>query len=441
MRDFSKYPKNLSLLWSSWISSFLSGGSARTLTPGYWLSGLRPFDGPHYQVLKQSLRCAPLIIRRVFSYYADGPEPRPHKFQEKIPVLLGSLILAVLFYPACAKVGEPQPPVIYIPKPSVDLTCRQVADQMLLSVSLPSVNTNGTPVNNLKTVEVFRADVDLAQATTPLNEGDFLKGGTRILSVSETEISKYKYGNKLVFTDLLPLYENAGLYSQARIYSVRFLNRKGQTAGFGNQASLVPVPVPPPPMLLPAVVTQAAIQLKWLPPTENIDGSKPARILGYNIYRSVDSQNVPDRPLNPQPLQGSEFDDHEFEFDKTYAYAVSVVASEKQPFAESLPSKTLSVTPRDTFPPGAPQNLNAVAEDGGIVLLWTSPADSDVAGYRIYRSDTGSTTKTLLNADLIKTLSYRDATTQAERRYVYNVTAVDVHNNESAAATVAVDIQ
>jgi hypothetical protein len=375
----------------------------------------------------------------VFFLYEDVPGHDPHKFKETIPLLSGLLILALLFCPACAKVGEPQPPIVYIPKPSADLTCRQVADRVLLSVSLPTTNTNGTPVNTLKTLEVFRADVDPAQATVPFQESDFLKVGTKILSVSETEFSKYNHGNKLAFTDLLPLNDNVALYSKARVYAVRFLNRKEQSAGFGKQAFLVPVPVPLPPTLLTAVVTQDAIQLKWAPPTENIDSSRPARILGYNIYRQADSQNLPESPLNPQPLREPEFDDREFEFDKTYTYSVSVVASEERPFVESLASKLLSVTPRDTFPSGAPQNLNAVADDGETILLWASPPDPDVAGYRIYRSDNGSTAKTLLNADLIKTLSYRDATAQAGRTYLYNVTAVDLHNNESVAASVTAE--
>jgi len=350
-------------------------------------------------------------------------------------------LFILLFYSACAKVGEPQPPIVYIPQPSVDLACRQISGQVALTVSFPSVNTNGTPVNDLKTVEVFRVDADAAQAVILITEENFLKIGTKILSISEADFPKYKRNNKLIFSDPLPPRDAVGLYSKARIYSVRFLNRKGQTAGFGNKVSLVPIPVPLPPVLLPAVVTQDTVRLEWDPPAENFDGSKPARILGYNVYRSTDSQDLPETPLNQRPLQQPEYDDHDFEFDKSYTYAVSAVASEMSPFAESSPSKPLSIMPRDTFPPGIPMNLDAIAESSAIILLWTPPSESDIAGYRIYRNDGGTIPKRLLNAELIKTFSYRDTTIQPGEKYFYSVTAVDIYDNESSAASVVADVQ
>jgi hypothetical protein len=368
----------------------------------------------------------------------SGPGPR--KFRERILVFLGLLILAMLLCSACAKVGEPQPPMVYVARPSLDLSCKQISDQIVLSVSVPSINTNGTPVNSLKMVEVFRVDADPAQAAGQIAEGNFLKEGIKIVSVSEAEFPKYKLGNKFVFSDSLPLHQGGDIYSKMRIYSVRFFNRKGQTAGLGNRASLVPVPVPVPPTLLSSEITQNSIRLRWAPPTENIDGSKPARILGYNIYRSMNSQNLPDTPLNSQLLPQPEYDDHSFEFDKAYAYAVSIVASEKAPFAESSLSKMFSVTPRDAFPPGVPGNLNAVAENGIVVLLWVPPSDSDVAGYRVYRSDSGSKMNSLLNAELIPAFSYQDKTVQQGKIYVFSVTAVDKHNNESTAASTTIEL-
>ena len=376
---------------------------------------------------------------RLFSARRSAAQPRVRKFQAKTTVLLGWVLLAAMFCHACAKVGEPQPPIIYIPQPSQDLKCRQVADQAILSVSFPSLNTNGTPVNDLKTVEVFRVEAGLGRAAS-LTEEDFLKAGTRILSVSEAEFPRYQHDNRFVFSDPLPLREDAGIYSKERIYSVRFLNRRRQTAGFGNQVSLAAVPVPPPPVLLSPVISQDAVRLKWEPPAENLDGSKPARILGYNVYRAADSQSLPDKPLHPKPLQQPEFDDRDFEFDRTYTYVVSVVSSTKEPLVESLPSKILTVTPRDAFPPGAAQNLIAVAEEGAMILLWMPPADSDVAGYRVYRSERGATTKNLLDAGLIKTSSYRDLTAVAGSKYIYGVTAVDMHGNESKEALVEVDM-
>jgi hypothetical protein len=351
------------------------------------------------------------------------------------------LLFMKLFCAGCAKTGEPQPPIIYIPKPSLDLECRQVSGQVRLSVSLPRENTNGTPVNTLKRVEVFRLDSDPAQKAALLAEDEFLKAGIKILSIPEEDFPRYKHDDKFVFSDALEYQKGSEIYSRALIYAVRFINNKKQTAGLGNRVSLVPVPIPSAPTFLPVEISQNSIRLRWATPAENLNGSKPARIFGYNVYRSEDSKGFAPAPLNMKPLQQPEFDDRNFEFDKNYGYAVSIVASEKPPFAESLTSEALFVTPRDTFPPGAPKNLNAVFEGGAVILLWTAPPDGDVAGYRVYRRDNGAVEKNLLQKGLVTTLSYRDVTAQPGRKYEYNVTAVDTHNNESETASAAVDLQ
>ena len=358
----------------------------------------------------------------------------------RVPFLAGSPLLVLLLFSACAKVGEPQPPTVYVAQPSQDLSCKQVSDQVILSVSIPGLNTNGTRVNDLRAVEVFRIEEGLAEASGPISKEHFLKEGIKILSVPEDEFPKYKQGNKFVFSDTLRFHEDVDIYSKRRVYSVRFLNKKGQTAGLGNQAALVPVPIPAPPEILSPEITQNEIRLRWVPPTENLDGSKPARILGYNVYRSTNLKEFPVTPINPQLLQQPEYDDRGFEFDKDYVYAVSVVASERNPLAESSLSKELHIIPKDTFPPNAPGNLNAVVENGVVVLLWVPPADADVDGYKVYRSDNGSTERIPLNAELIRTFSYRDQTVQKGRTYIYAVTAIDKHNNESAAASTTVEI-
>jgi hypothetical protein len=170
-----------------------------------------------------------------------------------------------------------------------------------------------------------------------------------------------------------------------------------------------------------------------------MDGSQPPRLEGYKIYRSEDPQNFPLASLNAEPVQKAEFEDRTFQFDKTYYYSVSVVASRENPYAESLVSPSLTVSPRDTFPPGMPDNLNGVMADGTVLLLWAAPPDRDLAGYRIYRRDPDSESFRSLQPELLTGLSYRDEKIQAGRRLEYRVTAVDSHGNEGPAAQVQVE--
>ena len=55
----------------------------------------------------------------------------------------------------CAKIADPQPPEIHIPKPASDLVARQFSGSIVLTVSKPEWNTNGSPAT-LEKVEVFR---------------------------------------------------------------------------------------------------------------------------------------------------------------------------------------------------------------------------------------------------------------------------------------------
>src|SRR4029077_20805517 len=122
---------------------------------------------------------------------------------------------------------------------------------------------------------------------------------------------------------------------------------------------------------------------------------------------------------------------------KTYVYQVrSLVIAGGNPI-ESDDSMPALVTPRDTFPPGAPQNL-VVAEiplENGAVsvdLSWSINPENDLAGYRIYRSEQQDERGHSLQAEFLLSTSYRDVSVQPGRLYWYAVSAGDRAKNESA---------
>jgi hypothetical protein len=83
------------------------------------------------------------------------------------------------------------------------------------------------------------------------------------------------------------------------------------------------------------------------------------------------------------------------------------------------------VTPRDTFPPAAPKNLEAIAVVGAINLIWDANAEPDVAGYLVLRGDTAGATLQALTATPVPGPTYHDAAVKAGVRYAYVVVAVD----------------
>jgi fibronectin type 3 domain-containing protein len=107
---------------------------------------------------------------------------------------------------------------------------------------------------------------------------------------------------------------------------------------------------------------------------------------------------------------------------------------------ESPDSNFATITPKDVFPPPAPQNLVVafvLAADGApayLDLSWSSSAATDIAGYNVYRSDEPSRPGARLNSELLLTPAFRDMNVLPGRTYFYTVTAVDRSGNESPAS-------
>jgi hypothetical protein len=133
-----------------------------------------------------------------------------------------------------------------------------------------------------------------------------------------------------------------------------------------------------------------------------------------------------------------EYQDVGFDYGKTYAYLVRSVIQVQGAALESSDSPLLVLTPKDTFPPAAPQELVAAVLPGEtsgaqvVDLSWSINLETDLAGYRVYRSEQGGTRGQLLTPELLLTPAYRDRSVRTGQKYWYSVTAVDKAGNESA---------
>jgi hypothetical protein len=200
--------------------------------------------------------------------------------------------------------------------------------------------------------------------------------------------------------------------------------------------------------------------LSWPAPAGTAAGEPIPPIAGYRIYRaeihpSARSSPPPDlasvKPESRAALlsfsETNSYRDPSVLFDHTYVYTVRGVIQVQGVELESSDSQPVTITPRDVFPPAAPQGLVAALLPGpapGTVLVdlsWSINLETDLAGYRVYRSEQEGTRGELVTPDLLPTPAVRDTSIGPGHRYWYTVTAVDRAGNESPpAAPVVVDV-
>jgi pectate lyase len=89
----------------------------------------------------------------------------------------------------------------------------------------------------------------------------------------------------------------------------------------------------------------------------------------------------------------------------------------------------------DTTPPAKPTGLGAAAGNATVSLNWNDNAESDLAGYNVYRSTTSGSGYTKLNGSLLTSSDYIDNSVTNETTYYYVVTAADTNANESARSS------
>jgi hypothetical protein len=262
------------------------------------------------------------------------------------------------------------------------------------------------------------------------------------------------------FTDPVPPEEARKHPGRTLAYEVRTRVTDKKTSEASNEAQVVFHPVPAAIDSLVAEVTAKGVALKWSAPKNVSGGEELTKVTEYHVYRGeLDPATAPAAAKDlthatwKSPLvqlasvTAPEFLDTGFDYGKTYTYVVrSLILAQGSP-VESSDSAAAILTPKDTFPPEAPQNLTATvvpaAPTGSFVveLSWSINVESDLAGYRVYRSEMEGARGQLLTTELLPSPSLRDTSVRAGQRYWYTVTAVDRAGNESSdSLAVAVEI-
>lgn len=341
--------------------------------------------------------------------------------------LIAIFVCSGFLFSTCGKRKPPLPPVERVVQ-RVEISGAQIGSNINLVWQMPARNAQHGNALNISRADIYRLAEPLS-APLSLTEDEFASNSTLIASLpivdSDFALKNKTYSDKLSF---------AGQQARLR-YAIRFVNASGQKAGFSNFLLIEPTSrISTPPQALKVDVRQDAVQLSWVAPEMNEDGSKPANILGFNIYRITGNDDTP-KKINDVPVAVNSYNDEFFEFEIPYKYFVRAVSvgSEGQPI-ESSASNTLEITPKDTFAPSAPESITIAAAPNSISIFFATNLEKDIVGYSLYRTTDPSKPKKdwqLLTPDLLKTNTFQDEKVRSGETYHYYLTATDQFGNVS----------
>ena len=357
---------------------------------------------------------------------------------------LWSLLLTSPLWLACGRKEPPRPPASKVPARITDLTVQQRGMEFLLTMTYPSTTMGGLPLEEIESVEIWEVvrvvsplsgdeviledeegiesegeQIDEAleeepeeeappslfqlPAETPEDEQmedlvtvdprDFRQSAQLRWTLRDTELSSAVQGGTLLVR--LPI-EEIPEHDEVRVFAARTLSSRRLVSPFSNLATIGLREPPTPPSSVSVISSATGVELTW---------------------QATDALSYKDRSA---------------QFGNRYIYMVTV-ASSTAPLVESRIVTEHEIDYEDRFPPSAPENIVALAEEGRVRLLWELSPEDDVAGYRVFRQAPGEEYESI-TPELIIGSELLDRDVASGTTYLYFVTAVDGANNQSEAS-------
>jgi hypothetical protein len=237
-----------------------------------------------------------------------------------------------------------------------------------------------------------------------------------------------------------------------RIYVAVGVNKNGRRRSFSKRLLVPLVPAPNPPSALQIPYDENAVTLTWAPSTSAVPVQPPptgdllpGRFIGldlptfsYHVYdvspraaaEGKGGTPAADVRLTNEPVREPKYEDKRMDWGVTRCYTVRTVETIAGLTiqSEALPPKCETL--KDTFPPAAPKDLQAVPGEGRIDLIWESNNEKDLAGYIVLRGTSPIDKLEPITPAPIQQSTFTD-TVQAGVRYWYAVQAIDKAGNAS----------
>lgn len=323
------------------------------------------------------------------------------------------VLLGAIFESGCrllgpGYIGPIQPPALEIPVSVSDIRAIEYGNEILVGFSVSSLSTEGLPLKTLRSVDLY------AGAGGP--------GSGEPITWSKTA-THYSVPAKMPGPFEYRFPAQAWINKDV-VIRVRATGPKGRTSQWSIPFAMTVVAPVSRPLDLKAESRKDGVHLTW-----QAAGPK------FRVLRSTGDEA-------PQPIGGPdkpEFIDGSAQFGMTYRYMVLAYTDDQHQSLTSEPV-TLMMPAKDIFPPEVPTGVTATASPNAIDLDWDISTEADFKGYNVFRSvDNGPFEKVV---SLLPAATYHDTSVQAGKTYRYQVSAVDVSDNESErSAPVSVTLQ
>jgi hypothetical protein len=242
----------------------------------------------------------------------------------------------------------------------------------------------------------------------------------------------------------------------SRTYVGVGISTRGKKGPLSKRVTVPLVPPPPVPGQPTIKYDEKAITVEWQPVAKGAPPAAPAGddvlpstpigqyepAIAYHVYdvALADAQpaTADTKPigalvrLTQTPVADAKFDDTRIAWGEKRCYAVRTIETIGGLTIESDASPAECKTLTDTFPPAAPANLQAVAAEGAISLIWDASPEKDLAGYLVLRAVGNGPLETMTDMPIPDPRFHDDV--KAGLLFTYLVKAVDKAGNVSAAS-------
>lgn len=372
-----------------------------------------------------------------------------------MPAHRSALVIALaacLF--GCASPDLPTPRHAIVPVSVRDLSARQVGDTVILNFTLPTASTDLQPLADVPSVEIYRRTSQPAEAP-PKAAAKNKKTAPPANTIPSETIEQYRKNGRIEFPDKLEASELAKESGTDVVFTVRTRESRARASADSNAVTLRVFPAPASVQDLRTTLTETALVLDWSDAQEE-GGASSGKAAGFRIYRAeVDPTTVQAAISNSSQAKliappaflaqttETSYRDVTFQFGHTYFYTVRRAVQFGTATVEADDSAPAVLTAKDTFPPAAPQGVEAIGEPptngapASNELTWTINTEADLAGYNVYRSEQVGEPGQKLNTDLLLVPTFRDMSVIPGKSYFYRVAAVDQSGNESVLSSPA----